>query len=50
LNRQLLGSHWGVRVQYRAIKYKTPNFNQVLLDSHTLRTTMEPSVGIYYHF
>jgi hypothetical protein len=50
VNHPLLSDHIGIRVQYRAVKYKTPNFNQVLLDSHTLRTTMEPSIGVYYRF
>lgn len=50
VNHLVLSDHIGIRVQYRALKYKTPNFNQVLLDSHTLRTTMEPSIGVYYRF
>jgi hypothetical protein len=40
----------GLRVQYRALKYKTPNFNKNLLDTRRLRTTMEPSIGVYYRF
>jgi hypothetical protein len=50
LDHPLLSDRLGIRVQYRALKYKTPSFNNVLLDSHTLRTTMEPSVGFYYRF
>jgi hypothetical protein len=50
LNVPLLSDRLGVRVQYRALKYKTPSFNSTLLDSHTLRTTMEPSFGVYYRF
>lgn len=50
LNRPMLSNRFGIRVQYLALEYKTPNFNEVLLDSHTLRTTMEPSIGAYYRF
>lgn len=50
VNRLILSRHIGIRVQYRALKYKTPNFNSVLLDTHQLRTTMEPSVGAYFRF
>ncbi len=42
--------HIGIRVQYRALDYKAPNFNNVLIDSHRLRTTMEPGAGVYYRF
>jgi hypothetical protein len=50
LNRPLLSDRLGIRLQYRSLRYKTPSFNNVLLDAHTLRTTMEPSIGIYYRF
>ncbi len=50
VNYVALSDHIGIRVQYRSLTYKTPNFNNVLLDTHTLRRTMEPSVGVYYRF
>jgi hypothetical protein len=50
VNRPILSRHIGIRVQYRALKYKTPNYNDVLLDTHQLRTTMEPSAGVYFRF
>ena len=50
VNHLLLSDHIGIRVQYRALTYKTPNFNEVLLDTHTLRRTMEPSIGAYFRF
>jgi hypothetical protein len=50
INHNVLSDHIGVRVQYRAEKYKAPNFGQVSLDAHRLRTTMEPSFGVYYRF
>ena len=42
--------HLGLRLQYRADEYKAPNFKQVSLDLHTLRTTLEPAAGVYYRF
>jgi hypothetical protein len=40
----------GARVQLRGLKYKTPDFGQVSLDSHRLRTTLEPTFSVYYRF
>ncbi len=42
--------HFGVRLQYRADEYKSPNFKQVSLNTHSLRTTSEPAAGVYYRF
>jgi opacity protein-like surface antigen len=42
--------HWGVRVQYRDIEYKAPNFKLVALDAHSLRSSAEPAFGVYYRF
>lgn len=50
LNYPLFSTRFGLRLQYRGLKYKTPSYQQVLLDSHTLRSTMEPSFGVYYRF
>jgi hypothetical protein len=41
---------FGVRGQLRGLKYKTPDFHQVSLDTHTLRTTLEPTLSVYYRF
>jgi hypothetical protein len=49
-NRPFFSDRLGIRVEYRSLKYKTPSFNNVLLDTHTLRSTMEPSFGVYYRF
>jgi hypothetical protein len=49
-NHLVLSDHIGIRVQYRAVKYKTPSFNEVQLDSERLRTTMEPAIGAYFRF
>ena len=43
-------AHFGARVQLRGLKYKTPDFHQLSLDTHTLRTTLEPTVSVYYRF
>lgn len=40
----------GLRLQFRALHYKTPSFNNPLLDSKTLRTTIEPTLGVFYRF
>ena len=50
VNHSVLSDHIGIRVQYRALNYKAPNFNNVLLDAHSLRRTMEPSIGAYFRF
>ena len=50
LNHNVLSDHIGVRVQYRYVKYKAPDFHDFLLDTQTLRRTMEPSIGVYYRF
>jgi hypothetical protein len=49
LNYPIL-SRFGARVQLRGLKYKTPDFHQESLDSHTLRTTLEPTFTVYYRF
>jgi hypothetical protein len=40
----------GVRGGLRGLKYKTPDFHQDLLDTHTLRNTLEPNISVYYRF
>ena len=43
-------SRLGVRGGLRGLKYKTPSFHQESLDTHTLRTTLEPNLSVYYRF
>jgi Outer membrane protein beta-barrel domain len=43
-------NHFGVRGQLRGLKYKTPDFHQDSLNTHTLRSTYEPTLSIYYRF
>jgi opacity protein-like surface antigen len=41
---------FGVDGGLRGLKYKTPDFHQVSIDTHTLRTTLQPNLGVYYRF
>ncbi len=41
---------FGVRGQLRGLEYKTPDFHQNLLNTHTLRSTVEPTLSVYYRF
>jgi opacity protein-like surface antigen len=50
VNYPLITSHFGLRLQYRGLSYKTPDFNATLLTTGTRRTTSEPSVGAYLRF
>ena len=50
INYPLITSHFGLRLQYRGLSYKTPDFNATLLTTGTRRTTSEPSVGAYLRF
>jgi hypothetical protein len=45
-----LFKRFGANFGLRGLKYKTPDFHQVSIDTHTLRTTLQPNVGVYYHF
>lgn len=45
-----ISSRIGARVQLRGLKYKTPDYGQESLDTHTLRTTLEPTFSVYYRF
>jgi hypothetical protein len=40
----------GVQGGLRGLKYKTPDFHQFSIDTKTLRTTLEPNIGVYYRF
>jgi opacity protein-like surface antigen len=52
-----LGANWpnafhhvGLRIQYRGVRSKAPDFGVPSLDSHRLRTAQEPTAGVYYRF
>ena len=50
VNHALLTSHFGIRLQYRGVYYKAPNFGEPQLDSGAYRVTSEPMAGIYLKF
>ncbi|HEX5235602.1 MAG TPA: hypothetical protein VFW25_09755 [Silvibacterium sp.] len=50
VNHSLLTSHFGVRLQYRGVYYKAPDFNRATLDTGKSRLTSEPMVGVYLKF
>lgn len=50
INWPALSDRLGVRLQFRGLRYKTPNFGSILLDTHKLRNTIEPTFGVYYRF
>ncbi|MGC2163584.1 MAG: outer membrane beta-barrel protein [Silvibacterium sp.] len=50
INRALLTSHFGIRVQYRGIYYKAPDFNEEVLTTGKYRLTSEPMAGVYFRF
>jgi opacity protein-like surface antigen len=50
VNYPLFTSHLGLRLQYRGLVYKTPDFNSAQLTTNTRRQTSEPSVGAYFRF
>jgi hypothetical protein len=50
VNYPILTSHLGLRLQYRGLSYKTPDFNSALLTTGARRQTSEPSVGAYIRF
>jgi len=49
-NFPLLTSHFGMRVQYRALLHQTPDFGQEQFKTNTWRISSEPAVGVYLHF
>jgi hypothetical protein len=50
VNYPILTSHLGVRVQYRGLSYKTPDYNSEQTTTGARRQTSEPSVGAYFRF
>lgn len=50
INIALLSSHFGLRLQYRGVYHKTPDFNQARLNTGTSRLTSEPTAGVYFRF
>jgi opacity protein-like surface antigen len=50
LNYPLVTSHFGVRLEYRGVYYKTPDFGMPQFTTNTYRVTSEPMAGIYIKF
>lgn len=50
VNKALLTDHFGIRVQYRGLFYKTPDFHEAALTTNAYRETSEPMVGVYVKF
>ena len=50
VNYPILTSHLGLRLQYRGLSYKTPDFNSSIITTGSRRQTSEPSVGAYFRF
>jgi opacity protein-like surface antigen len=50
VNYPILTSHLGLRLQYRGLSYKTPDFNSAPITTNSRRQTSEPSVGAYLRF
>jgi hypothetical protein len=50
VNYPVLTSHFGFRLQYRGLSYKTPDYNAEQTTTGARRQTSEPSVGAYFRF
>jgi hypothetical protein len=50
VNYPIFTSHLGLRLQYRGLSYKTPDFNASVITTNARRQTSEPSVGAYFRF
>jgi len=50
VNLPLLTNYFGVRVQYRGVYYKAPDFGVAQLTTNSWRLTSEPMVGVYLRF
>jgi hypothetical protein len=50
VNKAILTNHLGIRVQYRGLYYKTPDFGEAALTTNAYRLTSEPMVGAYVRF
>jgi opacity protein-like surface antigen len=50
VNVPLVTSYFGLRLEYRGVFYKTPDFGQPNLTTNAWRNTSEPTAGIYFRF
>jgi hypothetical protein len=49
-NVPILTSHIGLRVEYRGVYYKAPDFGETYLTTNAYRVTSEPMAGVYIKF
>jgi hypothetical protein len=49
-NVPLLTSHIGLRLEYRGVYYKAPDFGASYLTTNAFRVTSEPMAGVYFKF
>ena len=50
INYPLATGHFGVRLQYRGVYYKAPDFGNAALATDHFRLTSEPMAGLYVRF
>jgi hypothetical protein len=50
INQALFTSHFGIRIQYRGLYYKAPDFGKAPLTTGSRRLTTEPMIGMYLRF
>jgi hypothetical protein len=50
IDRAVYTSHLGVRLQYRGVYAKAPDFHEAALDAGKSRLTQEPMAGLYLRF
>ncbi|MGA8160873.1 MAG: hypothetical protein WCB76_08715, partial [Acidobacteriaceae bacterium] len=50
VNVPLVTSYFGLRLEYRGVFYKAPDFGQANLTTNAWRNTSEPTAGIYFRF
>jgi len=50
IDKALLTDHFGLRLQYRGVFYKTPDYGEEYLKTGTSRLTSEPMAGLFVKF
>lgn len=50
VNVPLLTPSFGIRLEYRGVFYKAPDFDRTYLTTNAWRNTSEPTGGIYFRF
>jgi hypothetical protein len=50
VNQAVLTSHLGIRLQYRGVYAKAPDFDEAILKTGKSRLISEPMVGVYFKF